>query len=35
MQMRCSKRNVELVQHASAKHPDKTFEDCFPGITHE
>lgn len=35
MQMRCSKRNVELVQHASAKHPDKTFEECFPGITHE
>jgi len=31
---RVTKRNVELVQHAS-KHAGKKFDECFPGQTHE
>lgn len=33
--LRVTKRNVEMVQHASAKHSSAKFEDCFPGQTHE
>lgn len=32
---RTTKRNVELVQHVVAKHDKATFEQCFPGETHE
>jgi len=32
---RTTKRNVEIFQHAAAKHPKNTFEECFPGETHE
>ena len=34
LQIRLSKKNVELVQHVDSKHPGHTFEQCFPGITH-
>lgn len=32
---RTTKRNVEILQHQQAKHPSNTFEECFPGETHE
>jgi len=33
--LRVTKRNVEMVQHATAKHVGSTFEECWPGQTHE
>jgi len=32
--LRVTKRNVEMVQHATAKHVGSTFEECWPGQTH-
>ncbi|PRP86033.1 hypothetical protein PROFUN_05804 [Planoprotostelium fungivorum] len=35
LDFRATKRNVELLSHATAKHSDSTFTDCFPGEVHE
>eukprot|EP00995_Heteronema_vittatum_P007725 NODE_2878_length_730_cov_56.575624_g2033_i0.p1 GENE.NODE_2878_length_730_cov_56.575624_g2033_i0~~NODE_2878_length_730_cov_56.575624_g2033_i0.p1 ORF type:complete len:79 (+),score=30.44 NODE_2878_length_730_cov_56.575624_g2033_i0:87-323(+) len=35
LSLRVTKRNVEMVTHCEAKHPKNSFEDCFPGQTHE
>jgi len=35
LSFRTTKRNVEILQHAQAKHSAKTFEECFPGEAHE
>eukprot|EP00727_Mastigamoeba_balamuthi_P008911 m51a1_g4642 hypothetical protein (79) ;mRNA; f:348030-348340 len=35
VQMRLSKRNIDLVQHVDSKHPGKTFDECWPGQTHD
>jgi len=32
---RTTKRNVEILHHQQAKHPESTFEECFPGETHD
>jgi hypothetical protein len=35
LQLRTTKKNVELKQHWEAKHNGKTFADCFPGEKYE
>jgi len=30
-----TKKNIEIKQHAEAKHPKNSFQECFPGETHE
>ena len=33
--LRVTKRNVEMKQHAEAKHPKDSFQTCWPGQTCE
>ena len=32
-EIRATKRNVEAGMHATSKHPQMTFQACFPGAT--
>jgi hypothetical protein len=32
-EIRATKKNIEAGQHASSRHPEKTFLECFPGAT--
>jgi ribosomal protein L34E len=35
LELRTTKRNVELLSHQQSKHPSSSFEECWPGETHE